>query len=198
MSYFDEIDKAQAYIKMTEEYDGRELIDILLKYLPRGASVLELGMGPGKDLDLLRKNYQATGSDSAQTFLDIYQKENKAADLLLLDARTLETDRKFDGIYSNKVLIHLSEDELWQSFQRQKAILNPGGVLLHSFWEGDNEEYFDGLRFGYYRKERLLAMVEPRFDVLEIKSYAEKESGDSIYLVLKESKVNSQKNDQSG
>ena len=42
---------------MAEGYDGSELIDELRNYLKDEASVLELGMGPGKDLDILNKYY---------------------------------------------------------------------------------------------------------------------------------------------
>ncbi len=46
---------------MAAGYDGRELIAALTNYLPAGAEVLELGMGPGVDLDLLSQTYQVTG-----------------------------------------------------------------------------------------------------------------------------------------
>lgn len=51
MSFFDNEKNVLEYIKMCEGFDGRELIQILSKYLPKDASVLELGSGPGKDLD---------------------------------------------------------------------------------------------------------------------------------------------------
>lgn len=50
----------QEYIEMVEGYDGTELINVLKNYLPKGSSLLELGMGPGKDLDLLKKTYSVT------------------------------------------------------------------------------------------------------------------------------------------
>jgi hypothetical protein len=134
---------------------------------------------------MLSKNYRATGSDGAQPFLDIYREKNEDADLLLLDATTLDTDRRFDGIYSNKVLLHLSEAELKQSFLRQEEILNPPGILFHSFWYGDKEEFFHGLRFRYYTEEMLLHIVESRFEVLAMERYTEMEEDDSIYLVLR-------------
>ena len=35
----------------------------------KGSTLLELGMGPGKDLDLLKKTYSVTGSDSSKIFV---------------------------------------------------------------------------------------------------------------------------------
>jgi len=184
-NYYDDVVNARDYIEMAEGYDGRELIEVLKRYLPVDATVLELGMGPGVDLELLSQSYQVTGSDNAQTFLDIYRQKHPEADLLLLDAVTIDTDIKFDGIYSNKVLHHLSEDELRDSFLRQKEILKSGGILFHSFWYGDHEETMHGLRFQYYTEDLLLTMVEPLFEVLQIARYSEMEDMDSVYLVLK-------------
>jgi SAM-dependent methyltransferase len=184
MNYYDEIDNVREYIEMAEGYDGRELIEVLKQYLPKGASILELGMGPGKDLDLLSQTYQVTGSDNSQVFLDFYYQNYPNAKLLLLDARTLETENVFDAIYSNKVLIHLSEEELKRSFLRQKKILKPNGRLFHSFWYGDKEEIVNGLWFRYYTEDSLLSMVHPLYKVLEITRYSEIEKDDSLYLVL--------------
>ena len=185
MDYFDDEKNVTKYIEMAAGYDGGELIDILQKYLPPGSSVLEIGMGPGKDLELLGKTYKVTGSDSSQIFLDLYCKNHASADLIRLDARTLKTDRRFDCIYSNKVLHHLSDKELLHSLKRQSQLLNPSGILFHSFWYGDSEEFMHGLRFRYYSQEILLQMVKPYFDVLEADRYTEIDPYDSLYLVLK-------------
>ena len=82
------------------------------------------------------------------------------------------------------MLHHLSIEELRQSFLRQKVIIEPQGILFHSFWLGDKEEFIQGLRFRYYTKDTLLLMAEPHFEVLEITRYSELEQKDSVYLVL--------------
>lgn len=184
-NYYEDEKNAREYIDMAEGYDGRELIQVLKGYLPSGATVLELGMGPGKDLDLLSRSYRVKGSDNARTFLNIHRQKNPDADLLLLDVVSIETDRNFDCIYSNKILHHLSPGELRESFQRQKEILNPGSIMFHSFWYGDHEENMHDLRFQYYTEDLLLATVESRFEVLEITRYSEIEDEDSLCLVLK-------------
>ena len=91
MDYFDKKKNVEEYIKMAEGYDGRELIETLKKHLQPGLKVLELGMGPGKDFDILKKNYEVTGSDKSRIFLERYKKKNKEADLLQLDAINIET-----------------------------------------------------------------------------------------------------------
>jgi SAM-dependent methyltransferase len=191
MSYYHTPESVDEYVKMAEGYDGRELIEVLRKYLPPGATVLELGMGPGKDLDLLGETFQAIGSDVSPLFLARYRAAHPDADLLLLDAAKLDTDRRFDGIYSNKVLIHLTREQVRRSLRRQAEMLNEGGVLLHSFWYGEAEEEFSGLRFLQYTEASFAQVVEPDgpgligLEIAESERYAEMEANDSIYFVLR-------------
>ena len=132
MGYYDTEEGVDEYVKMAEGYDGRALVEVLKKYLTRNATVLELGMGPGKDLDILSESFQVTGSDSSQVFLERYRERNAGADLVLLDAVTMDIDRQFDAIYSNKVLHHLTREELKASLRRQAKALTGQGILLHS------------------------------------------------------------------
>jgi cyclopropane fatty-acyl-phospholipid synthase-like methyltransferase len=184
MGYYDDPKNIQQYIEMAEGFDGRELVAALTKHLPSGSEVLELGMGPGVDLDHLSQHYQVTGSDISQGFIERYQEIHPDANLLRLDAETIQTTRKFDGIYSNKVLHHLSPHQLAGSFDKQHALLRPGGIVLHSFWLGDHEEFMHGLRFRYYPEDFLHLLVKPKFLMLESAVYAELEAGDSLYLIL--------------
>lgn len=107
------------------------------------------------------------------------------ADLLKLDAVTLSTNRTFDCIYSNKVLHHITRKDLKKSFQKQKDLLNPNGVLFHSFWRGDEDENFDGLLFTKYQSDGLKEIKGDFFDVLKIETYTEMEKDDSLYVLLK-------------
>jgi len=185
MGYYDTEDNVREYIEMASGYDGAALIKVLRKHLHEGASVLELGMGPGKDLDLLSESFKATGSDASTKFLDLYAKRNKHADLLLLEATTIDTERKFDCIYSNKVLIHLSKSEMRASVERQAEVLNSRGVLLHSFWYGDKEEEHHGLRFVYYTEPDLMDLATDKYELVELERYTEMEERDSIYILMK-------------
>jgi cyclopropane fatty-acyl-phospholipid synthase-like methyltransferase len=186
MGYYDREEGVREYLKMAEGYDGAQLIEVLKGHLPAGSTVLELGMGPGKDLDLLSQAYKAIGSDTSQLFLDLYRRRCPEADLLLLDAKTIDTARTFDGIYSNKVLIHLDADELKESFTRQAQVLNRRGWAMHSFWYGDEEdEEHHGLKFYYYSEEGLTRLAGGLFEIVAMARYREMEDGDSIYVLMR-------------
>jgi trans-aconitate methyltransferase len=115
LEYYDNIQNARDYIEMASDYDGRELVDLLRTFLPDEARVLELGLGPGKDLEYMARFFRVLGTDKSQAFLDLFAEDNPEIPTQLLDARTMEINQRFDCIYSNKVLQHLSIQELQTS-----------------------------------------------------------------------------------
>jgi trans-aconitate methyltransferase len=185
MGFFDTEEGVQEYLEMAKGHDGRELIEKLSDYLPADSTVLELGMGPGNDLEILSKRYEVTGSDNSNLFIERYRKANSEADLMLLDAVTLETDRRFDCLFSNKVLHHLQRADLEISIPRQAELLEDGGLLAHAFWYGDKIEEHGGLHFQYYQESDLEEIFGEHFDVVMMERYEELEPGDSIFAILK-------------
>ncbi len=183
MGYFDNKENVEDYVAMVAGFDGRRLIKRLREHLAPRSTVLELGMGPGVDLDILEDTFTATGSDLSKLFLDRYREQKRNANLMLLDAVTIHTDRTFDGIYSNKVLHHLTEDELHKSLARQVQVLNPGGLIMHAFWHGTEKSEMQGLLFNYYLEDELSAIIGQHFDIIEMQCYREDDVDDSVYVV---------------
>lgn len=182
-NFFDVEKNVLEYVEMCEGMDGGYLISILKRHFAKDSLLLEIGMGPGTDLEILGESYNVTGSDASKIFLDLYKKRNPLADLLLLDAVTLETDRKFDCVFSNKVLHHLMREDLPISIARQKQILNNHGLIFHSFWRGNGEEVYRGLQFVKYEFKALLNIFSPHFEIIESGFYAEMNLNDSIYIL---------------
>ena len=181
-----------SYLKMTSDYAAGGFLMNLYHLLPDGKSLLELGMGPGKDLEILAKRYRVTGSDVSELFLNLYREKHPDADLVLLDAVSPVFDdgnRRFDAVFSNKVLVHLNPDELRQSLIRQAELLSQGGILYHSFWKGEGEESFDGLYFHYWTPDTLKAVIPPGTEFLALEEYREEEDGDSLLLILRKAKA---------
>jgi SAM-dependent methyltransferase len=183
--YFNDKKRAKEYIYMTEGYDGREVVDMLAEFLKPGSKVLELGMGPGRDIPILEEKFNVTGSDFSTAFLELYKKDNPGADLLHLDAITLDTHRTFDCIYSNKVLHQITREELKKSFIRQARVLNPGGILCHTLWYGDKEIEVKGMRFVYYTEMTILNYLPDGFDVLYDRCYMEMDNNDSMLFIAR-------------
>jgi ubiquinone/menaquinone biosynthesis C-methylase UbiE len=185
MGYYDTKHGIEEYIRRSQDWESPKIVKILRKYIPKHATLLELGMGPGRDFEILQKIYQATGSDKSKKFLDRYKKTHKKSRLVKLDAITIKTNIKFDCIFSNRVLHHLTKTELKRSLVRQKEVLNQEGIAFHTFWKGKITEKKRGLLFVYYQKEHLKKILKQYFDVLELETFSGDEKNDSIYVVLK-------------
>ena len=184
MGFYDSADGVDAYLRQADGYDGEELVEVFRRHLRDDSKVLELGMGPGKDLDLLRLHYEVTGSDLSPAFLKRYQQRHPLAKLERVDAAQMDIDARFNGIYSNKVLIHLSPEELADSLKHQRDKLSPAGILLHSFWTGTGSAQRSGLWFHQYTESVLRQLVPPGLHILELERYTEMEGEDSVFLVL--------------
>ena len=50
LGFFDSEENVESYIKMVAGEDGAALVDVLTRHADKGATLLELGMGPGTDL----------------------------------------------------------------------------------------------------------------------------------------------------
>jgi len=187
-NYYKDETVVKEYIKMAEGFNGRELIKKLKCFLPDDRSILEIGAGPGTDLEILSKSYEVTGSDYSQAFLDVLKAKLPDIDLLEQNAISLETNKKFDGIYSNKVLHCLTDDELHLSIQNQNRILNSQGVICHSFWNGTESEVHEGVFCNYHTISEIEKFVSEYFDVLVLEGYTEMEENDSILLIGKKKK----------
>lgn len=183
--YYKTKESVEEYIKLAKDVSGKQLIEKFELVLPSKSDVLEIGSGPGTDWDILNNSYNTTGSDNSIEFLNHLRSEYPNEEFLEIDAITIETDKKFDGIYSNKVLHHLKNNELIDSAKRQSEILNDNGIICHSFWKGEGSEIFKGLFVNYHTKAKLEEYFQDFFDILSIDSYHEFEDDDSLLLIGK-------------
>lgn len=172
------------FVNTSTGKDGTQLIKFLKNYLPEKSSVLLLGIGSGRDINLLSEYYNVTGSDFSKLLLNVFQKSNPNADLINLDLIELKTNRKFDAIFSNKVLHQMPEAELNKSLHNQLNLLNNNGFVIHSFWTGNKVEDHHGLQWTYYTEDSLIKQVPKEYKVLELETFKENFDHDSIYLIL--------------
>ncbi len=187
MGYFDIRENVDGYNKMVEGFDNSFIVGEVEKVLPKNSSLLELGMGPGLDLISLSNSYNVLGSDSSKLFVEDFCKKRDIK-AIVLDAVSVEVEGKFDCIFSNKVLQHLSVEDFVISLENQYKHLNRNGIVFMTLWRGEPREEFeqDGqLRFVYYDLEYLKNIIPNVFDLHQVKYYQEFEKDDSMIVILK-------------
>lgn len=188
--YYKTKDSVKEYILLSKDVNGQHLIEKLESFLSHNSNLLELGSGPGSDWEILNKNYNVIGSDNSKEFLNHLTSKYPKGEFIALDASIIHTDKKFDGIYSNKVLHHLKDTELINSIAKQYEVLNNEGIICHSFWKGEGSEIFKGLFVNYHTKEALKVFFKKHFEILLLENYKEFEKNDSIFLIAKKRKLN--------
>ncbi len=106
---------------------------------------------PGRDLKALSElGHVAVGLEGAAHFVVMARTHSGCKvwqqDFLKLDL----PDKTFDAVYANASLFHVPSQELPRILLDLHASLKPGGVLLSSNPRGNNEEGWNGGRYGAY------------------------------------------------
>ncbi len=191
MDYFKNSNNVDKYLEMVANYDASFIVNEVLRFLPKGSTLLELGIGSGKDLELLAQSYTVVGSDYSQFFVDKFNEKQTGIKVMLLDAIKMEINLTFDCIYSNKVLHHLTREEFKISLYNQARCLNQNGIIFMTLWRGEYKEELlceQTYRATYYLVNDIEEIVSDYYKIISIQTYEEFETDDSMMIVLKAKK----------
>ncbi len=186
MNFFDNADNAKFYMDMIKDDLNKTLVNHAIKYFDKTMKVLELGSAAGHDLKILDEYVEVVGSDNAEPFIRHLKDTFYDLRILRLDAVTMDTHKKFDGIYSNKVLHHLEKADLKTSLENQAKVLNSKGVMVHGFWQNiDALDTPDGLLFNTYNQQSIQEYIPDTLEIVHFEPYKEYEYEDSFFIVLR-------------
>ena len=137
----------------TRGHDVSQNIRALLEAIaaPPPLRILDLGCGPGRDLLALRElGHEPIGLDGAPAFVRM-ARELSGAQVWQQDFLALALPAgAFDGVFANASLFHVPCAELPRVLGELRECLRPGGVLFSSNPRGENQEGWNGSRYGVY------------------------------------------------
>lgn len=132
---------ARQYDTLVGEQPSADLEDALrrlVRALPLGGSVLEIGSGPGRDADFVESlGAVVRRTDATQAFLDVMAGRGKKAELL--NVMTDELGGPYDGVLAMCVLIHVDREQIDPVLHKVHGALRPGGSFLVSMRKGEGE-----------------------------------------------------------
>ncbi|MHB9796318.1 class I SAM-dependent methyltransferase [Pseudomonas sp. MT3] len=157
-------DSAQSFREGTWDHDVTQNITALLRHIQGEApfALLDFGCGPGRDLCVFKgMGHAPVGLDGCASFVDM-AREASGCEVWQQDFLALDLPAgRFDGIYANASLFHVPRSELPRVLGQLHAALKPGGVLFSSNPRGENQEGWNGGRYGsYHDLENWMRLLE--------------------------------------
>jgi SAM-dependent methyltransferase len=144
---------AEEFREGTRDHDVSQNIAALLGHIQAEPPyrILDFGCGPGRDLRTFSAlGHTAIGLDGCPRFVEMARADSGCEvwrqDFLALDLPAAQ----FDGIFANAVLFHIPSQALPRVLDQLFAALKPGGVLFSSNPRGENQEGWNGDRYGAY------------------------------------------------
>lgn len=180
---------AAHYAVQADKYAPLAQMNDFGRYLSKGARVLDVGCGSGRDSNLLsHRGYEVTGIDLSSKLLAIGKK--RFPQIRFANENLLHTsieNESFDGIWSHASLVHLeSMEELRLAFSEFWRILKPNGVL-HVFVKANTDSRDskiildnrtgDERFFRYYTQEQLKsAAANSDFSIIKLYQFEDPHS----------------------
>ncbi len=185
MEHLKPLQDIKAHFEFTTSFCASDNLPLFLaRHLPAGSSLLELGSGSGDDLTWLTGRYRVTASDICEDTVSRLRASSANTPMLQLDALSIDHPEPFDCIFSNKVMQHLSDEEMCRSMQRQAQMIRPGGIVAHTFWVNTSARQ-KMHSTAAHAHARLIRIVSMYFDVKEIVQYCVFAPNDSILVIAR-------------
>lgn len=110
----------------------------MVRYIPRGGRVLEIGSGPGRDADVVESlGAVVRRTDAAKPLLDLQAERGKTGELLNVVTDAL--GGPYDAVLAMCVLIHIDRRQMNPVLRKIAGALKPGGAFLVSMRKGEGE-----------------------------------------------------------
>jgi len=162
---------APAYAQATLRLSMAPQLSRFASALPRGAAVLDLGCGSGRDLVALSSaGFQAIGLDISPA-LAALAREHSGCPVTVGDlCDPPYEDGRFDGIWAAACLLHLQRSEIPPTLARLRRLLRPCGRFFASMKVGTGEARSeDGRWFTYVSAQEWRERLEQAgFDDIDL------------------------------
>ena len=155
-----------------------EFFNLLKNLLKKGARILDLGCGSGRDAKAFSEmGLHVTGIDFSSELLKIAQLNAPSAIFYLMDINSLLLpESSFEGVWASASLLHVEKAGLKHVLQRISHVLKPHGIFYLSVKKGTGEGLERDPRYGntekffsYFSEEEIQSYLEQSsFNVLSI------------------------------
>jgi SAM-dependent methyltransferase len=120
---------ASPYVKH-DKY--RKMFDLFCGKLPKNASVLDLGCGPGLPItkELVNRGFNVTAIDISDTMIELARKNVPNAKFIIISMTDIEFNNEFDGIISSFTMLCLDVKNFKKTAHKVSNALKKNGLFL--------------------------------------------------------------------
>lgn len=161
---------AKTYAAQTAGANLNHLYAPFLALLPKGARILDVGCGGGRDLKVFQeRGYRPHGIDPSPALAHI-AREWSACETWIGRVEELEAENEFDGVWACASLLHLPKGILPTAMSRIRRALVNGGILFLSVQRGVGQGIDEDGRFvaRYDCSALRVAVASANFQVLDL------------------------------
>ena len=141
------------YADMSEQYQS------VLPLLKKGAKILDVGSGSGRDACYFQKQgYQVTALEPSKN-LGREIRKVFSGEIVCSDIQSYQPTERYDGIWACASLIHLQEEEILCFFKKIDMYLNDNGIVYASGKSGISTGEVEDGRFFLEFTEQLVEKI---------------------------------------
>lgn len=170
-------------------------LDSLVKRLPQGSAILDVGCGSGYIASILeKKRFVVTGVDISAKMLELARKNAPRSTFLKMDMKRLDFPKEsFDGVVCFYSIFHVPRRYHLGILKQFHRVLRPKGLLaIHmgwGDWVGVEENWLGGGAPMYWshfgRGKNVASIRKANLDVLLSKASRQKDGTHLFVLALK-------------
>ena len=151
LAYYEGV--AESFRAGTADHDVSQNIAALLRHIESTPPfrILDFGCGPGRDLKAFTQlGHVAIGLEGTAHFAAMARADSGCEVWQQDFLQPSLPAQAFDGVFANASLFHVPGADLPRVLAALHATLKPRGVLFSSNPRGDNQEGWNGERYGVY------------------------------------------------
>ena len=176
-----------AYHDRTFHIDPASFLDLLIKHLKSGASILDVGCGSGRDLCWLReRGFKVTGFERSESLADLAGK-NAGCEIIQGDFEVYDFSKhNFDAILLCGSLVHVPHSRFESVFGNIFKGVGQGGKVLISLKQGEGSTTdADGRTFYLWQETDLSDIFKKYgFSILEFQKDISKVNATDTWLAI--------------
>ena len=163
-------ENAVGFFDNTVGADMGETYEIFNSYLKKGATILDLGCGSGRDSRYFSNyGYEVISVDYSDEMVKMAG-EFLNKEVIKIDMRQMDFKDKFDGIWACASVLHIKKNEMAKVLKNSYCALKDSGIMYMSFKYGEGEVQKGGRHFSNYKEDTFTKLLDS-LDLFEIEKF---------------------------